>query len=273
MGKILRAVRLAAAFLQDFFQNRELLWELTKKDFRLRYLGSYLGILWAFIQPLITVVIFWFVFEVGFRSRPVDNFPFILWLVSGLFPWFFIFDSINSAAGSVLENAFLVKKVVFRVGLLPLIKLISALIIHLFFVGILVFMFAWHGYWPTLFMLQVFYYLFAAGCLVLGVAWLTSALAVFLKDIGQLVAMALQFVFWGTPIFWSHKMVPPEYLPWIEWNPIYYIIEGYRDSFIYQRWFWEHPGQTLYFWLFTATVMLCGAMAFKKLRPHFADVL
>lgn len=271
--RIIRTLKLALWFIMDIFHSRELLWEMTKKDFQVRYLGSYLGILWAFIQPLFTVLIFWFVFEVGFRSRPVDNFPFILWLVAGMFPWFFVSDSISSATASVTENGYLVKKVVFRVSLLPIIKLISALIIHLFFVGILVVMFAGYGYWPTLYTLQVFYYLFAACCLLLGIAWLTSALSVFLKDVGQLVSMLLQFVFWGTPIFWSYKMIPEKYLVWIKLNPAYYIVEGYRNCFIYQRWFWESPGLTIYFWTFTCLVMLIGVLAFKKLRPHFADVL
>ena len=111
--KVVSALKLASAFVLDVFHSRELLWELTKKDFQLRYLGSYLGILWAFIQPVVTVLIFWFVFEVGFRSRPIDNFPFILWMVAGMFPWFFVADSLNSATASVTENGFLVKKVVF----------------------------------------------------------------------------------------------------------------------------------------------------------------
>lgn len=260
-------------FVLDIYRGRELLWELTKKDFQIRYLGSYLGILWAFIQPMVTVLIFWFVFQVGFKSKPVDNFPFVLWLVAGMFPWFFLSDSINSAASSIADNSYLVKKVVFRVSLLPIVKLISALIIHLFFVGILIVMFAAYGYWPTLYSLQVIYYIFAASCLLLGIAWITSALSIFLKDIGQIIGMMLQFTFWGTPVFWSYKMIPEEYWMFLKLNPAYYIIEGYRDCFIYHKWFWENPHITLYYWAFTAIVMICGAVAFKKLRPHFADVL
>jgi len=234
---LLRTLKLTVAFVLDVFNSRTLLWEMTIKDFQVRYLGSYLGILWAFIQPMVTVLIFWFVFQVGFKSQPVDNFPFILWLVAGMFPWFFISDTINNATGSITENSFLVKKVVFRVSLLPIIKLISALIIHLFFVGILIVMFAVYGYLPTLYTLQVGYYIFAAGCLLLGIAWITSALSVFLKDVGQIVGMVLQFGFWGTPIFWSYKIIPAQYLMFLKLNPAYYIIEGYRNCLIYHNGF------------------------------------
>ena len=261
------------SFVVDLYRNREIIWDLTRKDFQQRYLGSYLGILWAFIQPAITVCIFWFVFQVGFKSMPVDNFPFILWLVCGMFPWFFFNDGLMNATGSIMGNSYLVKKVVFRVSLLPIIQIISMLIVHAFFLVILFLMFAIYGYMPTIYNLQVFYYLFALICLVFGLSLITSSLVIFLKDVGQLVAMFLQFGFWGTPIFWSLKMIPPS-LHWVfKLNPMYYIVEGYRNSFIYHTWFWD-LGYTNYgFWAVTIFVMLLGTFLFKKLRPHFADVL
>lgn len=257
----------------DIIINRKLLWQMTKRDFRQRYLGSYLGILWAFIQPSITVLIFWFVFQVGFKSMPMNNFPFILWLVCGMFPWFFLSESIQSAANSVIESAFLVKKIVFRVELLPIVKIISALVVHLFFVGVLFLMFGAYGYPPTIYNLQIIYYFFAMICLTLGLSWLTSSLTVFLRDLRQFVAMMLQFGFWGTPIFWNIKMLPEQFQPILKLNPAYYLVEGYRQSFIYHEWFWEHLHLTAYFWALTAAIMFIGAWCFKKLRPHFADVL
>jgi lipopolysaccharide transport system permease protein/teichoic acid transport system permease protein len=85
--------------------------------------------------------------------------------------------------------------------------------------------------------------------------------------------MIIQFGFWLTPIFWSMKMVPQKYYWIISLNPMVYIIDGYRNSMIYNRWFWEESGMTLYFWTFTAVIFVLGALTFKKLRPHFSDVL
>ncbi len=269
----MRYLHALAALVLDIFKNRELLWKLTKRDFRQRYLGSYLGILWAFIQPLITTLILWFVFQVGFKSMPVDNFPFILWLVCGMFPWFFISDSILSATTSIIESSFLVKKIVFRVELLPIVKIMSALVVHIFFVALIFLMFAYYGYSVSLYNLQIIYYFFAMICLSLGVSWLTSSLTVFLRDVGQFVSMVLQFGFWATPIFWSLKIVPEDFHLLLKLNPAYYIAEGYRQSFIYHEFFWDHYALTAYFWLFTLTAMFIGALCFKKLRPHFADVL
>ena len=260
-------------FLRDFVKSRGIVYELTKHDFKSRYLGSYLGLIWAFLQPLITLFIFWFVFALGFKSTPVANFPFILWLVSGMIPWFFLNDSISSATSSITGKSYLVKKVPFRIGILPIIKILSALIIHLFFVVFLFLMFAFYGYMPHLHTIQVLYYLFAAIVLVLGISWITSSLVVFLKDIGPIVSILLQFCFWLTPIFWNAKMLPDRYRTLIKLNPVYYIIDGYRDSLINNVWFWERYALTIYFWSVTGMIFIFGALLFRRLKPHFADVL
>lgn len=260
-------------FLLDLFRNRSLILQLTARDFKTRYLGSYLGLLWAFIQPAVTILIFWFVFEVGFKSAPVSDIPFILWLITGIIPWFFIADTLASATNSIVENSFLVKKVVFRVSMLPIVKLLSALLIHLFFVLVIFGFFIAYGIRPTLYSLQVFYYGFAMIILLLGLSWLTSALIIFLKDVGQVVAMCLQFGFWLTPIFWRVGMIPQKYQIFIKLNPVYYLVQGYRDCFINELWFWEYPVYTLYYWGVAAFVFVVGAVVFNRLRPHFADVL
>lgn len=260
-------------FIKDIFTNRILLLELSKRDLKARYLGSYLGIVWAFIVPTVNILIFWFVFQVGFRNKPVDNFPFILWLMTGMIPWNFFFDGILGATNSILDNSYLVKKVVFRVSILPIVRILSALIIHLFFIGFIFLMFAIYGYKPNLYNLQVLYYLFAEICLVLGLGWITSSLNIFFRDLGQIVGILLQFGFWLTPIFWSFKTLPAKYLFFFKLNPVYYIVEGYRESFIYHEWFWQHYNLTANFWITTLVVQVVGIMLFKRLKDHFADVL
>ena len=266
-------IRALMSLLRDIFSNRVLLWQMTKRDFRQRYIASHLGILWAFIQPTVTVLVFWFVFELGFKSQPVDNFPFILWLVCGMVPWFCIADSMSGATNAIVESSFLVKQVVFRVELLPMVKLMSAFVVHAFFVAVLFLMFALYGYPVSFFNFQFLYYAAAMFCLCLGMSWITSALTVFLRDMSQLVGMLLQLAFWGTPIFWSLRMIPPQFHTVLQMNPAYYIIEGYRQSFIYHEWFWQNLPLTLYFWCFTIVMLFVGAFLFKRMRPHFADML
>jgi len=253
--------------------NLRLLYSLTKNDFKQKYLGSYLGIAWAFIQPLITVLIFWFVFQVGFKSQPVNDVPFILWLIAGMFPWFFFADAISNATNAVVENSYLVKKIVFKVAFLPLIKIFSALIVHLFFILFMYGLFMVYGYSFDIHWLQAFYYLGAMVVLILGLSYITSAVVIFFKDMGQIVAMFLQFGFWMTPIFWTMGMIPDRFHWLLKLNPLVYIIEGYRDSMINHIWFWEKPMMGLYFWVVALGLLALGFSTFRKLKPHFADVL
>ncbi|MNN31636.1 Teichoic acid translocation permease protein TagG [compost metagenome] len=109
--------------------------------------------------------------------------------------------------------------------------------------------------------------------LLLGLSWITSALVVFLKDVGQVISMILQFGFWLTPIFYSYQALPEKYAFLLKLNPMYYITEGYRGIFIYKFWFWERPDLTLYYWIVSLSVLVIGYLLFKRLRPHFADVL
>lgn len=260
-------------FLFDIVRNRSVIISLTKRDLMSKYLGSYFGILWAFIQPMTTILLLWLVFTFGFRSTPIDDFPFILWLIAGLIPYNFIGECMNSAANSILQNAFLVKKVVFRVSLLPIVKILSASIIHLFFIGFLILMFSIYKKYPDLYSLQLIYYYFAGLFFLLGLSWITSSIVIFFRDLGQIINVVVQLLFWATPIIWTHKLIPEKYLPILYLNPVFYITEGYRNSLIFKIWFWEEPYKTLLFWGISSLVLCMGVLVFRRLRPHFADVL
>ncbi|MEF3353295.1 ABC transporter permease [Paenibacillus sp. GYB006] len=259
--------------LIEFKHKYSLFVDLTKNDIKKRYLGSYLGIIWAFIQPLISLLLFWFVFQVGFRSTPVSDVPFILWLSCAIIPWNFFSDGVQSSTNSIIENSFIVKKIVFKLEILPLVKIASALFVHLFFIIFLFVMFSFYGFDFSLYHLQFIYYLFASIVLIIGISWITSALVLFLKDVSQIVSMFMQFGFWLTPIFYSLDMIPENLHFLFKLNPMFYITNGYRNAFIYKQWFWEEPTLTIYFWVVTLLTCFIGYLIFKKLKPHFADVL
>lgn len=261
-------------FLSDIYCHRALLYELTKRDFQARYLGSFLGTFWAFAQPLATILVMFAAFEFGFRpGRIHGEVPFFLWLALGLIPWFFLSEAILTCANAVLEQGQIIKKVVFRVSLLPLVKILSSLIVHLFFIGFLLVLALCYGFKPSLHVLQVFYYLGATIFLLLGLGWLTSSIVVFFRDFGQIIGVLVQMGFWITPIFWQHSLLPERLQILVKINPAYYIIKGYRESFVTKVWFWESWEFTIYFWALSSLLFVLGIVVFKRLKPHFADVL
>ncbi|NLG04101.1 MAG: ABC transporter permease [Clostridia bacterium] len=263
---------------QELFQNRKLIWKLSKNDFKTRYAGSYLGIVWAFVQPVVTVVMYWFVFAVALPSRAVAvkgdiTVPYILWLIAGIVPWFFFSESISNGTGALLEYNYLVKKVVFKISILPIIKIISALFVHIFFVLFSLILFTCYGFYPDLYTLQVFYYSLCMFVFVLGLSYITCSIVVFFRDLGQIISICLQVGIWATPILWNLNTLDEKWRIFFKLNPMNYIVEGYRMSLIDKVWFWENFYSTAYFWILTLCIFAVGALVFKRLKIHFADVL
>lgn len=259
--------------ITEMYNSRKLIWDLSKNDFKNKYAGAYLGVIWAFVQPVVTTLVYWFVFQVGFRSQPIENFPYVLWLIAGLVPWFFFSEAWISATNSMMEYSYLVKKVVFKISVLPVVKIISALFVHLFFIGFTIIIYMINGYMPDVYILQVVYYTLCTFLLVLALSYATSAMVVFFKDLGQFINIFMQVGMWMTPIMWTYTMVPEQYQKLLKLNPMYYIVEGYRDCFINKVWFWHRYNQTLYFWIVTIVLFTIGSVIFKRLKSHFADVL
>lgn len=258
----------------DIYRNRDIIWDLVKNDFQARFAGSYFGIFWAFVQPVITMVLYWFVFQVGLRSGNVSDYPFILFLMSGLIPWFYFSEAWMGGTNSLIEYSYLVKKVVFEVRILPVVKTSSSIFVHLFFVAFLIIICACYGFTPDLYMLQVFYYIICSCFLVLGISYITSACTVFFRDMTQIINIVLTIGVWLTPIMWNPVgTLPPVVQTIFRLNPMYYIVDGFRDSLLAKQWFWNKPIWTVYFWLFSITVYMLGVSLFNRLKVHFSDVL
>ena len=119
---------------QKLIENRKLIWSLSKNDFKTRFAGSYLGIVWAFVQPVVTVLVYWFVFQVGLKAGRTNEYPFVVWLVAGLVPWFFFSEALNGGTNALIEYSYLVKKVVFKISILPIVKVMSAVFVNAFFI-------------------------------------------------------------------------------------------------------------------------------------------
>ncbi|NLU35368.1 MAG: ABC transporter permease [Wolinella succinogenes] len=261
-------------FIKHVIESRKLLFTLAYHDFKSHYLGSYLGVFWVVLRPALFILVIWFVFSVGFKTKPVEEeTPFVLWLLCGMIPWLFFAEALQKGMNAITSNAYLVKKVSFRISILPVVSILSALCVHFVLILLLVMVFILNGFYPTLYWMQLIYYVFLTFILLVGLSFFTSSLRVFIKDMGEIIGLVIQFGFWLTPIFWSFKIIPEQYHYFIKLNPMVYIVEGFRDTFIYQTWFWEKTGDTLQFLSITIFIFLFGAIIFKRLRPHFGDVL
>ncbi len=260
-------------FFAEVYTERELLRTLIKNDLKARYAGSFLGMIWALIQPLLTILVFWLVFELGFRSAPVNNVNFILWFIPAYIPWIYFQDSVVNSTGCLREYSYLVKKMKFKIEILPVVKVFSGLIIHSFFFVFMLLIFALYRFRLPIMTFQLLYYAMALTFLLMGLSWLTSAVAVFMKDFMQIINIILQLGFFMIPVFWNDADMQPVVLSVLKLNPVYYIVQGYRDSILNGSAFWDRPLLTVYYWIVTFFIFALGTRLFYKSRKHFADLI
>ena len=258
---------------RELYGSRKLIVKLAKNDFKTRFAGSFFGIFWAFVQPMVTILIYWFVFTVGFRSAEQTNCPFALWLTAGMVPWFFFSDAWGGATNSLVEYSFLVKKVVFRISVLPIVKVTSALLVSGFFHLIMCAIFIASGYMPDGYMIQLLYYLICNFAFALSLSYITGSILPFFKDLSQIMNIILQVGVWLTPIMWNINILPQAWRWVMKINPMYYIVQGYRNAMSEKVWFWQDITWTIYFWGLVGALFVVGNILFKKMRPHFADVI
>lgn len=257
----------------EIWGSRKLILNLAKNDFKTRYAGSYLGIVWAFIQPVVTIMVYVMVFTVGFKSGTTQNIPFTLYLIGGMVPWLYFQEALGAGTGALLEYSYLVKKVVFKISILPIVKLISAMFVHICFVAFAIFVFIVYGYIPDIHIIQIIYYAFAMFVFVLAICYTTSAIVVFFRDLTQIIMIILQVGVWSMPILWDIGIAPAKWQWLFKINPMYYIVSGYRQSLYEGVWFWDRFAINIYFWVITIILLIIGTTVFKRLKVHFADVL
>jgi teichoic acid transport system permease protein len=159
------------------------------------------------------------------------------------------------------------------VELLPPVRAVSALFVHAIFFALLIATVLFCGEPLSVYALQSMYYSFCALTLSLGLGVLCAAVSPFFKDVVNTVAIVLQVGFWVTPVAWSPALFGEGIVRLLKLNPVFYVVQGYRDSFLGGVWFWQRPAWGLYFWLVCAVVWAAAVVLFKRLRPQFADAL
>jgi ABC-type polysaccharide/polyol phosphate export permease len=247
---------------------------MAKVTLTKRYSGSALGVFWSLVKPIIFVFTYWFAMTVGIRSgRPIGNVPYILWLIPGIMPWFYISDALTQGGSAIRANAHFVTKMVYPVATLPVSEVLSLYFVHLMMMCLSTAIFVVSGFGLNIYFLQLPYYLLCCLAFTTVVAMLISALTAVSQDIQQAIKSFITLLFWVTPILWSADNVPSPIKQIILSDPICYIVAGYRNTFIGQRWFFQDWQYTIYFWVAIAAIGLLASYVFTKLEPEFADVL
>lgn len=256
-------------------RQRSLVVQLVKREILGRYRGSFFGLLWSFVNPVLMLTVYTFVFSVVFQARwgggTGSKTEFALLLFSGLIVFNLFAECISAAPGLILSHANYVKRVVFPLEILPWVSLGSALF-HAgisFLVLLAALVITNHA--PGLMVLWLPVLLAPLLLLIVGLAWGLSATGVFLRDIGQMVSMLLTVLMFMSPIFYPTSALPEAARDWLFLNPLCFIIEQVREIVIWNR-APDLAGLGLYA-LFATAVAWGGFAWFQKTRRGFADVV
>ncbi len=270
----MKIIKTIVSFLNSIYKNRYILFTLVIRDFKSRYLSSYIGLPWAFIQPAAYIFVIWFTFTVGIRGGTLPSgTPYIVYLITGIVPWLFISQTLIVSCDSINQYSYLLKKTNFPVSLIPIIKILSGMIVHVFLVVLMVVILLFHNIKPSIYWIQIFYYWFVMIFLFSGLGWFVSSINVFIKDMAHIVNIVVTMLFWVTPIFWPYANLHGNYRYVALLNPFFYITEGYRYTFVQKQWFFNFPEMTILFWVICGSIFVVGIFTFQKLKPDFGDVL
>jgi len=261
--------------LKEHADYRTQILQLAAVDMVKTYRGSALGWLWAVIKPSVTIFVYWFAFSVGLRAAgAVNGFPFFLWLVAGIVPWFYMQEMLTQGSTTLKRYDYLVTKIRFPVSTISTFVSLSKLYVHTALLMIVVVLFILFGYPVDIYFLQLPVYIVLMFMFFTLWSMFASLLSAMSKDFANVVNSFVTAVFWVSGIMWDVNSINnPLLAKLLLFNPVTFIATGYRNVFIYKRWFFQDT-----FALFAFAVMLAGMAGlalytFHRLRRDIADVL
>ena len=261
--------------LKDHIRYRHQLVSLAISDLKKQYAGTALGIAWALIRPAILIFVFWFAFTFGLRHGADKNgFPFFLWLIAGMIPWFYMRDMFTGGANSIRKYKFLVTKIKYPVSTIPTFVSISNLATHIGLLIIMMIIFMCFGYKPTVYWLQLPVYMLMMFVFFTTWGLFSGMISVISKDFQNLVKSLTQALFWLSGILYDVSTIDSHAIQTVlKFNPVTMAAVGYRNSFIYGTWFWEDAMQLVYFCIVELVMLVLAVLAYKRLKKVIPDML
>lgn len=273
-------MRAAIMVLKEQIKNFYLIRRLSAYEIKSHNRNNYLGFAWEIINPSIQLVIYWFVFGTLRDRAPVVvagvEVPFFTWLLAGFFIWTFCFQSIIQGSKSIYSRLRILSKMNFPMSIIPNIVIFSKLYIHLIMLVISVILLQINGYYISIYYLQLFYFIFAALCLMFAIALITSTISTIIRDAHMFLNSTFRMMFYVSGVLWPITRLSdfPTLLKLMQLNPLYYLIEGYRSALFGVDWYFiTHWQYTLFFWGLVFVIFIVGSTLHVKFRRHFIDYL
>jgi teichoic acid transport system permease protein len=273
-----RVERYRATLLDIVAEHKEYkrqIFQLAAVDLIKTYRGSALGWLWAVIKPSVTIFVYWFAFAIGLRAgKSVAGYPFFLWLVAGIVPWFYMSEMLTQSSSNFKRYSYLVTKIRFPVSTISTFVSISKLYVHIALVALVVVIFVLAGYPIDVYYLQIPIYMALMFAFFTAWSMFASLLSAISKDFANIVNSFVTALFWLSGVMWDiNKISTPWLRELLMFNPVTFLATGYRNVFIYKQWFFQDQFALFAFLSVLAGMCLLALYTFHRLRHDVADVL
>ena len=261
-------------FLRNLVAGRTLLYQLVRRDFEKRFVGSAAGWAWGLIHPLVLLGVWTFVFQVCLKQEPLAGevtSNYTVFLFCGFLPWLLFQDTVTRCATSIVENSNLITKTVFPSEIIPVSIFLSSLMSH--FLALALAMAVVGIYFRELSAMAVLLpiYMFLLGLFAVGIGWIVASLNVYLRDTAQIVIVVVNVWFWLTPIFISEEQIPESVRWMVRLNPLAYLVQAYRERLLSYR--LPDLSDLAVLAAYSVTAFVVGGLFFRHLKRGFADVL
>ncbi|MFI3171836.1 MAG: ABC transporter permease [Eubacteriales bacterium] len=260
--------------LKENFSNLYRIYSIAKYELLGDMRDSKLGLFWNFANPLIQVLTYWFVFGYILDRGDVEDIPYIYWMLGGMVVWFFISPCITNGCNAIFSKVNVIMKMKFPVSILPATVVLKELFNHACIMSILLIIFTAGGYYPSVHWFGLLYYLLCAVIFAIALSMTTAVLNMLARDTRKLILACMRLLLYLTPILWTIPNDVPtglEYL--LKANPIYYIVQGYRDCFFYHRGLFYYMKEMIIFWGVTVVLLLLGSFMMYKFKFKFIDMV
>lgn len=261
--------------VQEHIGYHEQIFKMAKSDLLKEYRASALGWAWAVIRPVVTILVYWFAMVVGLKKgKAIDGYPYFLWLIGGLVPWFFINDMLTRGTDCMRRYKFLITKMNYPVSTIPTFTSVSKMLINSILMLIVVIIYWMMGYPPTVYFFQILLYGFLSFAMSTCWALFAAPISAISQDFSNLVHSFTFAIFWLSGILWNIDTIEnPVIKALLKLNPVTYITTGFRSSLMSYAWFWQTPKWTITFLCELFIMMLLGLWSYKRLRKEIPDVL
>lgn len=260
--------------IKEIKDNFSMMLRMTKFDYQLENKDTYLGKLWAILTPLIQIGTYWFVFGIGLRNgKDVDGFPYLAWMLLGLIPWFFISASILKGANSIYLKSGLISKMKFPIAVTPIGKVLQELYEFVIMLIIMFVILLCLGVKPRWSWLNLIYYMVYCLCFLVSLALVTSVFTMVARDFYKLLSSLIRLLFYVTPILWVMDNMPQTYQNVMQYNPIFYVVNGFRESVLYGLPFYHRMDLVMWMWAANIVLFLLGCSLQAKFKNKFIDLI